>query len=200
MNRSTFVLLASLWLLFTGTTAEAGRPRGMQVLDSDFVLLPYIEQDDLFRVTYLRGGGSGDQALLLDESDTSPMRVTPLGFTAPLGSGMGSYTATPDGSTWAAFSSTQGIRVYDLGDLEQPGPLTPVLLQAAPMGAGFDPGSAQLGIIAILIGAVTEPSPALFLTSVRDGTSSLLVLGWNGNSFEAVEELGDGTWTWDRPQ
>jgi hypothetical protein len=170
----------------------------MQVLDTDFLMLPYIEQENVYRVSLARSAGG--QALLVDQSLATPMRVTPLGFTPPIGSNKGSYTATPDGSVWGAFSSAQGVRVYDLGDLEQPGPLAPELLQAEPMGAGFDPGSVQMGIIAILIGLLAEPTPAISFADVADGTSNTLMFGWDGDSFEAVAPVGDGTWTWNRPQ
>lgn len=55
------------------------------------------------------------------------------------------------------ISSEQGTRVYDPGDLEQPGPLASVLMQASAMPAGFHPRSTHMTIIAILIGLLTEP-------------------------------------------
>jgi len=196
MNSNRIALCASLCLVLASAAAEAGRPRGMQVLDRD--VLSLMPEDHVFYLTLVRSAGG--QVMLMDESDTSPLRLTPLGFSYPTGSTLGSYTETPDGPVWAAFSSGQGVRVYDLGDLEQPGPLTPALLQAEPMGSGFDPRSVQMGIIAICIGVVAEPTPAVSFTAVQDGTSNTLTFGWDGDSFEPVVEVGDGTWTWDLPQ
>ena len=48
-----------------------------------------------------------------------PVRRTPLGFTPPIGSNKGSFVGTPDGHVWAAFASTNGIRLFDLGDLSR---------------------------------------------------------------------------------
>lgn len=197
MNRSHFALLALLGAaLLASAPAEAGRPRGAQVLDRD--VLSLMPEDHVFYLALMHSASG--RATLLDESDDTPMRVTPLGFTPPAGSNTGSYTETPDGSVWAAFSSAQGVRVYDLGDLAQPGALAPVLLQAEPMGDGFDPRQTQMGIIAILIGLMTEPRPAVSVTSVHDGTSNTMMFAWDGSAFEPVVEVGDGTWTWDRPQ
>ena len=198
MTRSHLALFAITAALLASAPAEAGRPRGMQVLDRDPLILPYIEQDavyEQYQLTYMRG--SDGRALLLDQSDASPLRVTPLGFTPPIGANAGSYTVTPDGSVWGAFSSTHGIRVYDLGDLAQPGPLAPVLLQAEALPAGIDPSATQMGIIAILIGLLVEPTPSLRIT---DGTSNTILFGWTGTSFEPVLEIADGVWTWERPQ
>jgi hypothetical protein len=183
-------MAAVLSLALASGPADAGRARGPEVLDADVYLLPFIEQDNLYRLTYLRGAAG--QALLLDQSDASPARVTPLGFTPPIGSNKGSYTVTPDDSTWAAFASSRGIRVYELGDLEAPGPLDPIERDAIATGDGFDPGSVHMGIIAILIGQVVEPRPALFLDCFQGGCKKddgALVLGWNGRSFEPVALL-----------
>jgi len=198
MTRFHVALFAITAALLASAPAEAGRPRGAQVLDRDTLILPYLEQDNLYKqyqLTYLRGADG--RALLLDQSDSSPLRVTPLGFTPPIGANAASYTVTPDGSVWGAFSSTHGIRVYDLGDVEQTGPLAPSLLQAEALPAGIDPSATQMGIIAILIGLLVEPTPSLRIT---DGTSNTILFGWTGTSFEPVLEIADGVWTWERPQ
>jgi hypothetical protein len=195
MTRHRIAIVAALSLVFASASAEAGRPR-MQVLDRD--VLSLMPEEPIWFLTLLRDVGGS--ILLLDQSDASPMRVTPLGFQYPTGSTWGSYTATPDGTVWGAFSSAHGVRVYDLGDLTQPGALAPALLQAEPMGAGFDPRSVQLGIIAILIGVVAEPTPAISFAVFQDGTSNTMMFAWDGDSFEPVVEVGDETWMWDRPQ
>jgi hypothetical protein len=112
----------------------------------------------------------------------------------------GDYTATPDDHAWGAFSTASGIRVYDLGDLEQPGPLAPVLKEAEPADAGFVPQRTEMGIIAILIGLLAEPRPSIALTSVTDGTSNTMMFAWDGTRFTSVVENGDGTWSFVRPQ
>jgi hypothetical protein len=197
MKRFTSLVITAV-VLAIAAPAQAGRPRGIQVLDSDTLLLPYIEQENLYRLTYFRSAAG--TVMLLDESDATPLRVTPLGFTPPIGSNKGSYTATPDDTVWAAFSSPQRIRVYDLGDISKPGLLSPGLVDAIGAPSGYDPNETQLGIIAILIGLVAEPRPAVFIAGATDGTSNTLALGWSGASFEPVVENGDGTWSWDRPQ
>src|SRR5262245_46955374 len=196
MNSRRLALITSLCLAVASTAPEAGRPRSLQVLDTDFHILPFIEQDNLYRLTYLRGGAG--QALLLDQAGGSAPRLTPLGFTPPIGSNKGSYTVTPEDSTWAAFASSEGIRVFELGDLEAPGPLAPAQRDAIAIG-DLDPGSVQMGIIAILIGVVAEPRPALFIACFQGGCSKgdvggeELVLGWNGRSFEPVSLMeGEG--------
>jgi hypothetical protein len=193
MTSKRIALLVSLCLMLASAVAEAGRPRGTHVLDTQLVLLPYLEQDTIYKVTLARNAAG--QALLVDQSLATPIRVTPIGFTPPIGSNKGSFAVTPESSTWAAFASSQGIRVFELGDLQAPGPLAVVQRDAIP--AGFDPQSAQLGIIAILIGLVAEPRPALFLDCFQGGCNKggdeELVLGWNGQSFEPVELMeGEG--------
>jgi len=192
MERIAATLFAFLPLALANAPAEAGRPRGITVLDADTLVLPYIEQDDRFDLYYARGSSGG--ALLLDGRPGDPLRATPLGFTAPLGSDKGSYTATPEGSAWAAFASPQGVRVFELGDLAAEGPLDPAPRDAIAMEAGFDPDSVSMGIIAILIGLVAEPRPALFVDCSTDGCGGFrgeLVLGWDGAAFEPVKLLGE---------
>lgn len=105
MTRSHLVLLAIVGAALASAPAQAGRPRGMQVLDRDAVSL--LDEESIWYLTLLRSAGG--QALLMDQSDASPLRVTPLGF-APSGSTWGSYTATPDGSLWGACSGGRSRR------------------------------------------------------------------------------------------
>jgi hypothetical protein len=185
MTRIRLALLACITLLLASATAEAGRPRGLQILDTDLLVLPYIEQQPIYKLTYARAPGG--EATLVDQSLASPERRTPLGFTPPIGSDKGSYTATPGDTVWAAFASTQGIRVYDLGDLAASGPLAPSLVDVIPAVGAYDPGSVSMGIIAILIGLVVEERPAL---SISDGTSNTM-LGFDGERFRRVELMGE---------
>lgn len=198
MTRSHFALLSLLAaMLLASAPAEAGRLRNAQVLDSDAVFL--MPEEPIWYLTVLRRAGG--QIVVTDQSESSPLRLTPLGFAYPTGSTWGSYTATPDGTLWTALSMAEGVRVYDLGDVREPGPLTPVLLQAEPAMAGFDPSRTQMGIIAILIGLFVEPRPSLsVVTHSPDGTSNTMMFGWDGDSFEAVVPAGGGVWTWDTAQ
>lgn len=193
MTRSHFALFAVLGAVLASAPAEAGRPRGMQVLDSDTVFL--MPEEPIWYLTLLRSRSGS--LFVMDQSSESALRVTPLGFQYPTGSTWGSYTQTPYGSLWAALSSEQGVRVYDLGDVREPGTLAPVLLEQEQATDGFDPRQTQMGIIAILIGLTAEPRPALF---IADGTSNTVMFGWDGDSFEAVVPAGGGTWTWEQPQ
>jgi hypothetical protein len=141
------------------------------------------------------------ELFLLDESPSTAPRVTPLGYTAPSGTTKGEFLETPDGDVWAAFASSDGIRVLDLGDITVPDPLTPRNLDFLHAGGGWDPTSVRTGIIAILIGLAVEPRPALsVVTQAPDGTSNTVTFGWDGDSFEAVVPAGGGVWTWDTPQ
>jgi hypothetical protein len=174
-------LFASLCLVLASAAAQAGRPRGIEILDTDSVsLLPYIEQENLYKLTYFRDATGA--AMLLDASASSPLRVTPLGFTPPIGSNKGSYTATPEGTVWAAFASSFGVRVFDLGDVTKPGPLAPVEVDRLAMSAGVRPESVQMGIIAILIGLVVEPRPGLSVCFQGGCTR----WGWDGAQFAPV--------------
>jgi hypothetical protein len=78
----------------------------------------------------------------------------------------------------------------DLGDLSVPGPLAPVVLDSITVGAGFEPASTRMGIIAILIGLLAEPRPAVYY--VQDDKT--VVLGFDGTAFRPVALLpgGDG--------
>ena len=198
MKRLHFALPALLAVaLLASAPADAGRLRGAQVLDSDAVFL--MPEEPIWYLTLLRNAGG--QVLVTDQSESSPLRVTPLGFAYPTGSTWGSYTATPDGTLWAALSMAQGIRVYDLGDVREPAPLDPLLLDVIIAPSVYDPSRTQMGIIAILIGLVVEPRPSLsVVTHSPDGTSNTMMFGWDGDSFEAVVPVGGGVWTWDRPQ
>jgi len=193
MIRTSFALLVVLVLASASAPADAGRLRGSQVLDTDAVFL--MPEEPIWFFTLLRDANG--RISLMDQSDESPLRTTPLGFAYPTGSTWGSYTGTPDQRVWTAVSMAQGVRVYDLGDVRNAGALAPVLLQAEPAMAGFEPSRTQMGIIAVLIGLAVEPRPSLEVTSVQDGTSNTIMFAWDGNSFEPVIPIGNGVWTWD---
>jgi len=192
-------LLASLALvLVAAAPAQAGRVRGPEVLDSDALSLPLLEEEGIFYLTLVRSPDG--RIALRDRSAGSPLRTTPLGFSYPSGSTFGSYTAAPDGHVWAAVSMAQGLRVYDLGDLTQPGPLAPVLIEAGAVEEDVVPEQTQMGIIAVLIGLLVEPRPSLALTSVTDGTSNTIMFAFDGRHFTSVVQDEDGTWSFNGPE
>jgi hypothetical protein len=162
---------------------------GQRVLHRDFALLPYLEQDNLFALTLVRKLSGA--MLLRDSADGITVRTTPLGFIYPSGSTWGSYTSSADRHAYGAFSRTGTIRVVDLGDLSVPGQLAPVVLDSIELGAGFNPASTRMGIIAVLIGLLTEPVPAVFF--VEDGQT--IVLAFDGTEFRPVGLIEDeGIW------
>jgi hypothetical protein len=178
-----------LALFFAGGPSASALPLGQRVLHRDFALLPYIEQDNLFSLTLVRRLSGA--LLLIDSTGGTRQRRTPLGFSYPSGSTWGSYTSSADRRAYGAFSRTGTIRVVDLGDLSTPGPLAPVVLDSIERGAGFNPASTRMGIIAVLIGLLTEQVPAVFF--VEDGQT--IVLAFDGTEFRPVDLIEDeGIW------
>jgi hypothetical protein len=176
---AVYVALACALFVAEGPRASA-QVVPQQVLDRDFELLPFIEQDNLFAMTLVRRASGA--VVLMDRTDGRPWRATPLGFTFPTGATLGSYTSSEDRHAYGAFSREGLIRVVDLGDLSVPGPLAPEVLDSIQVGAGFDPSSTRMGIIAILIGLLTEHVPAVFY--FQDGNT--IVLGFDGTEFRPV--------------
>lgn len=176
-----------LALSLAGARSSAALPPGVRVVDRDFALLSYIEQDKLFALTLLRTPSGA--LVLLDATDGTPLRATPLGLALPSASSWGNYTSSADRHTYGAFSASAGIRVVDLGDLSVPGPLAPVVLDSIAAGPGFDPSSTQMAIIAVLIGLETGHVPAVFF--VQGGQT--VVLAFDGTKFRPVALLpGEG--------
>jgi hypothetical protein len=179
----------ALSFFFAGGPPAAAAPLGQRVIHRDFALLPYIEQDQLFALTLVRKLSGA--MLLLDSTDGRPQRTTPLGYVYPTGLTWGSYTSSADRHVYGAFSRTGMIRVVDLGDLSVPGPLAPVVLDSIELGTGFNPASTRTGIIAVLIGLLTEQVPAVFF--VENGQTK--VLGFDGTEFRPVGLIEDeGIW------
>ena len=162
-------------------------PAGQRVLRREYALLPYMEQDTLYKLTLVRKLSGA--IVLVDETDGTSPRTTPLGLTMPGSSTWGNYTSSADRHVYLALSREGAIHVVDLGDLAVPGPLAPVVLDSITVGAGFEPASTRMGIIAILIGFQAEPRPAVFY--VQGGKT--VVLGFDGTGFRPVGLLeGEG--------
>lgn len=138
-------------------TLDPGHPDSVLV-DASHVYLP---RTGAFRGLALVRRTSGELVLADYELASTPVRRTSLGFTPPIGSNKGSFTVAPDGHVWAALASANAIRLLDLGDLTATGPLAPVQSSSLMPGAGFDPESTRVGIIAILIGLMTQPKPVV---------------------------------------
>lgn len=159
---------------------DPGEPSDSTVLlDASHVLLPRTNQH---RALALVQRASGEAVLVDYDLGSGPVRRTPLGFTAPIGSNKGGFVGAPDGTVWASFASADGIRLFDLGDLSAPGTLHPTQVGALAVGGGFDPRSAHLGIIAILIGLITQPVPSL---SYQVG-EELFVSAFDGTAFRPL--------------
>lgn len=159
---------------------DPGEPSGTTVLlDAGHVLVPGTGQ---WRGLAVVRRGSGEAVLVDFDFTGGPVRRTPLGFTPPIGSNKGSFVGSPDGHVWAAFASTGGVRLFDLGDLSASGPLEPVQTAALAVGPGFDPRSTHLGIIAILIGLLAQPAPSL---SYQVG-DELFLSAFDGSGFRLL--------------
>ena len=179
----------ALLLAVSLAVAPSAHAQGAQVVDRDFEWLPSIAPDQLFTLTLLRAQSGA--AVLLDTSEGKPPRATPLGFSYPSGATLGSYTASADRHVYGAVSTAAGIRVVDLGDLSVPGPLAPATLDSIAVGAGFDPASTRMGIIAILIGFQAQDVPAVFY--LQGGRT--VVLAFDGSEFRPAGLIyGDGLW------
>jgi hypothetical protein len=132
-------------------------------------------------VAFLRRS-SGEVSLVDFDLAGGAVRRTPLGFTPPIGSNKGSFTAAPDGSLVAALAYAGGVRLmtfYDLLISSVVAPSAPVTLH---LGGGWDPTSARVGIIAILIGLQARPVPAL---SFQDG-DQIVLLALDGGTWRTV--------------
>ena len=125
---------------------------------------------------------SAGTALLVDfDVAGGTVRRTPLGFTPPIGSNKGSIVATPDGGGFAMFAYPGGMLGVNMEDLM----VTPWLVEprgTLALGAAFDPASTRTGIIAILIGLLATPTPAV---SYQVG-DELRVDVLDGNTFRTV--------------
>ena len=154
---------------------DPGQP-GTVLLDAAHVLVP---RTDRLHVLALVQRASGEAVLLDYDAAGGPVRRTPLGFTPPIGSNKGSFAGAPNGDVWAAFASSEGIRLFDLGDLSVPGALQTEQRGQVTLGEGFRPESTRLGIIAILIGLLATPAPVV---TYQQGLDLGVATGWEGTS------------------
>jgi hypothetical protein len=181
LRTATLLAVLALALALASAPADAARPRQLQVVAHDTITIETPSGDMLWRLTALRAPAG--QMLLMDQSASTPARVTPLGLTFPTGSTWGSFAADDDGTLYIALCTPSGGEVVSADSFVLQGPLAVEHLGSISM-EGLDPASARLGIIAIMIGVVAEPQPALFAIDI--GTSEAVVLGWNGDAFVPV--------------
>lgn len=128
---------------------------------------------------------SGEAALVDFDLAGGPVRRTPLGFAPPTGSNHGNFTAAPDGSLVTALAYPGGVRVTTFYDVLVSSFVTSSAPVTLDLGASFDPGSTRVGIIAILIGLLTQPVPAL---SFQDGEDIVLRALDGGAGREVARE------------
>ncbi|MET0552464.1 MAG: hypothetical protein ABW221_05470 [Vicinamibacteria bacterium] len=126
---------------------------------------------------------SSGEAVLLDcDLAGGAVRRTPLGFTPPIGSNKGSFTAAPDGSLVAALAHAGGTRAWIFHDILVSAVLSPGVPLVLNLGGGWDPRTVRVGIIAILIGLQAQPVPAL---SYQDG-GDLVLRALDGGTWRTV--------------
>lgn len=151
---------------------------GAVLLDASHVAFPGGQTRMLVYVKRSSG-----EALLVDYDPAGgAVRRTPLGFTPPIGSNKGSFTVAPDGALWAAFAYAGGVRMFSFYDLLISSVVQPTPKGVIAAGAGFDPDSTRVGIIAILIGLLAQPTPAV---SYQVG-EEVIVAAQDGGTFRTV--------------
>jgi hypothetical protein len=151
---------------------------GATLIDAALVAFP---GERTRAVGFLRRS-SGEAVLFDCDLAGGAVRRTPLGFTPPIGSNKGSFTAAPDGSLVAALADAGGVRVMVFHDILVSSAVsagTPLVLN---LGGGWDPTSVRVGIIAILIGLQAQPVPAI---SYQDG-GDLVLRALDGGAWRTV--------------
>jgi hypothetical protein len=140
---------------------------GASLIDAALVAFP---GEKTRAVAFLRRS-SGEAVLVDYDLAGGPVRRTPLGFTPPIGSNKGSFTALPDGSLLAGLAYAGGVRTMRFDDLLISSVVAPTHLPLVNLGGGWDPRSTHVGIIAILIGLQAQTVPSL---SFQDGDEVVL--------------------------
>ena len=151
---------------------------GATLVDAALVVFP---GDKTRAVAFLRRS-SGEVSLVDFDLAGGAVRRTPLGFTPPIGSNKGSFTAAPDGSLVAALAYAGGVRLMTFYDLLISSVVAPSAPVTVNLGGGWDPTSVRVGIIAILIGLYAQPVPAL---SYQDG-DDLVLRALEGGTWRTV--------------
>jgi hypothetical protein len=144
---------------------------GAEYLDGGHVAL----RDGAVRAWILARRSSG-AALLLDyDVAGGPVRRVPLGYTPPIGSNKGSLVALANGKVWGAFESGHTVSLFE--DLLISSVVAPTPRATLSLGPDLVPGSTRLGIIAILIGLLAQPTPVL---SYQVGNELVVAVPENG--------------------
>lgn len=121
---------------------------------------------------------SAGGALLVDyDVAGGPVRRVPLGYTPPIGSNKGSIVALPNGEVWGTFVAESSRVAYTFTDILVSSVVAPTPRGSVTLAADYVPGSTRVGIIAILIGLLTQPAPAV---SYRVGDDLVVAVPENG--------------------
>ncbi len=152
-----------------------------ETIDAALVAFP----GEKTRAVALRRRSSGEVVLVDFDLAGGPVRRTPLGYTPPIGSNKGSFTAAPDGTLVTVLAHAGGAVVVSFKDLLVSSLVTPSAPLAVNAGGGWDPTSVRVGIIAILIGLRTQPVPVL---SFQDGEDIILRVLDGGQGREVARE------------
>jgi hypothetical protein len=177
---------SNLTVLRDPETGAITRPSSLRVAALDLVDADPLDcghlvmPDGTPRAWALLRRATGELVLVDYDFVGGPVRRTVLALTAPLGSTKGSIVAGPDGHASVVVASAMRITIYDAL-------ITSFVVQVGPprtiiVGEGFRPESTRLGIIAILIGLLTQPAPAV---SYQVG-DELRVDAFDGTGFRTV--------------
>lgn len=174
-------------LLRNPVTGVVTRPSAQRVLVLDVVDFTLIDagqvvlNDGSLRAwALIQRTGSGEAVLVDYDIAGGPVRRTPLGFTAPLGSNKGSVIATNDGHLHVVVANSIKVVFTDMLVSTYVTPASPP--RTLTVGDGFRPESTRLGIIAILIGLFTKETPAI---SFQRG-NELIVAVPDGAGFRTI--------------
>ncbi len=176
---------STVTVLRDAATGELTRPSSLRtvVLDlAEFVLLDaghFAMPDGTPRAWALVRRASGELVLVDYDFAGGPVRRTTLGLIAPIGSNKGSVVAGPEGHLSVVVASAMKVTFYDML-ISSFAPIGPG--RTLELGEGFRPESTRVGIIAILIGLMTRPAPAI---SYQVG-DELRVDVLDGNTFRTV--------------
>jgi hypothetical protein len=146
---------------------------GAEYLDAGSVAFP----DGTIRAWFLARRPSGGALLVDYDVAGGPVHRVPLGYTPPIGSNKGSIVALPNGKVWGTFVAEATRNGFIFEDILVSSVVAPTPRGTVTLGADYVPGSTRAGIIAILIGLLTPPTPAV---SYQVGDDLVVAVPENG--------------------